>query len=130
MRRYEIEPSNSHPYEQYRGRINHFINWVFKKQHLKGDPPEITFADEKESEDMHHTGWYNHEENRMWVYTGHRNLVDILRTVAHELRHYKQGTQGRIHGHSGPGSPNERDADAEAGYLMKLYGREHPEIIE
>jgi hypothetical protein len=130
MRRYEIEPSHSHPYEQHREQIEHFINWVFKTEHLRGDPPKITFADAKESDDMHHTGWYNHDSNELYVYTGHRNLIDILRTVAHELRHYKQGTQGRIHGHSSPGSPNERDADAEAGYLMKLYGKQHPEIVQ
>ena len=130
MRHYEIEPTTSYNYEQHRERIEHFIGWVFKKEHLKGDPPEIIFADEKESKDMHHTGWYNHNTNEMYIYTGHRNLIDILRTIAHELRHYKQGTQGKIHGHSGPGSPNERDADAEAGYLMKLYGKLYPEIVQ
>jgi hypothetical protein len=130
MRHYEIEPSQSRIYDEHRGRIEHFINWVFKKENIRGEPPEIVFADEKESEDMHHTGWYNHKENRMWVYTGNRNLIDVLRTVAHELRHYKQGTEGRIHGHSPPGSKLERDADAEAGYLMKLYGQEYPEILE
>ena len=130
MRRYEIEPSASDSYEQHRERIEHFIKWVFKFEHIKGEPPDIVFADEKESQDMHHTGWYNHDTNEMYVYTGHRNLIDILRTIAHELRHYKQGTEGRIHGHSPPGSKLERDADAEAGYLMKLYGKEHPDIIE
>lgn len=130
MRHYEIEPSQSRIYDEHRERIEHFIKWVFKKENIHGEPPELVFADEKDSEDMHHTGWYNHEENRLWVYTGNRNLIDVLRTVAHELRHYKQGTEGRIHGHSPPGSKLERDADAQAGYLMKLYGAEHPEIIE
>jgi hypothetical protein len=66
----------------------------------------------------------------MWVYTGNRNLIDILRTVAHELTHRKQGLEGRIKGASPPGSKLEREADAQAGYLMKLYGAEHPEIVE
>jgi hypothetical protein len=111
-------------------RIAHFIEWVYQKENIRGPLPTITFSSEKETEDMHHTGWFNHQENTMYVYTGNRNLIDILRTVAHELKHVKQGTQGRIHGHSPPGSKLEREADAEAGYLMKLYGKEYPEIIE
>jgi hypothetical protein len=111
-------------------RINHFIDWVYKKERITAPRPRIEFSSEKDSEDMHHTGWYNAKTNTMWVYTGNRNLIDILRTIAHELRHRKQGSQGRIHGHSPPGSRLERDADAEAGYLMKLYGKEYPEIIE
>lgn len=111
-------------------RINHFIDWVYKKERINAPKPNIKLSNEKDSEDMYHTGWYNADTNTMWVYTGNRNLIDILRTIAHELRHRKQGSEGRIHGHSPPGSKLERDADAEAGYLMKLYGKEHPEIIE
>ena len=104
------------PHEQ---RVKDFIRWVYDREHIKGEPPRIIFSDQKESEDMHHTGWYNHHEHTMYVYTGNRNLIDIMRTVAHELTHVKQGTKGRIHGHSPPGSKLEREADAEAGYLMK-----------
>ena len=119
-----------------RDKINHeaeiknFINWVYDKENIKGSRPKIIFSNEKEGADMHHTGWYRDSENLMWVYTGNRNLIDILRTVAHELVHRKQGTQGRIKGPSSPGSKLEREADAEAGYLMKLYGAENPEIVE
>jgi Zn-dependent peptidase ImmA (M78 family) len=67
----------------------------------------------------------------MWIYTGNRNLIDIMRTVAHELTHRKQHEDGRINGdQSYPGSPIEQEADAVAGYLMKLYGKENPEIVE
>jgi hypothetical protein len=111
-------------------RIEHFIKWVYEKENINAPMPKIILSAEKESEDMHHTGWYRAKTNTLWVYTGHRNLIDILRTIAHELRHRKQGAQGRIKGHSPPGSKLERDADAEAGYLMKLYGKEHPEIIQ
>ena len=111
-------------------QTKHFINWVYDKKNINGPRPKIIFSDRKESPDMHHTGWYRKESNTMWVYTGNRNLIDILRTVAHELTHRKQGEQGRIHGHSPPGSKLEREADAEAGYLMKLYGAEYPEIVE
>jgi hypothetical protein len=114
----------------HEAEIKRFINWVYDKENIKGPRPKIIFSNEKESPEMHHTGWYRKDSNTMWVYTGNRNLIDILRTVAHELTHRKQGAQGRIKGHSPPGSKLEREADAEAGYLMKLYGAEHPEIVE
>jgi 5'(3')-deoxyribonucleotidase len=114
----------------HEAEIKNFINWVYDKENIKGSRPKIIFSNEKEGPDMHHTGWYRDSENLMWVYTGNRNLIDILRTVAHELVHRKQGIQGRIKGASPPGSKLEREADAQAGYLMKLYGAENPEIVE
>jgi 5'(3')-deoxyribonucleotidase len=110
--------------------INHFIDWVYDKKKIKADRPNIKFQQHKEGPDQHRTGYYEPDTNVMWVYTGNRNLVDILRTVAHELVHRKQGSEGRIKVKSPPGSKLEREADAEAGYLMKLYTKQHPEIIE
>jgi hypothetical protein len=112
-------------------KIIDFMQWCKRKLKLKQELPSIEFSDEKDSEDMHHTGYYSDHEDKLWVYTGNRNLIDILRTVAHEFTHRKQGEQGRIEAdQSYPGSPIEQEADAVAGYLMKLYGKEHPEIIE
>ena len=121
------DESSMHEHEE---RIHHFMAWCKAKLKLKQDLPEIEFSDEKDSEDMHHTGYYNDHENKLWVYTGNRNLIDILRTVAHEFTHRKQGEDGRIEGPNPPGSPLEQEADAMAGYLMKLYGKMYPEIIE
>ena len=121
------DESSMHEHEE---RIHHFMAWCKKKLKLKQELPDIEFSDEKDSEDMHHTGYYNDHENKLWVYTGNRNLIDILRTVAHEFTHRKQGEDGRIKGPNPPGSPLEQEADAMAGYLMKLYGKMYPEIVE
>ena len=123
----QVNENTMHEHEE---RIRHFMQWCKHKLKLKQPLPNIEFSDEKDSPDMHHTGYYNDHEDKLWVYTGNRNLIDILRTVAHEFTHRKQGEQGRIKGHSPPGSPLEQEADAMAGYFMKLYGKEHPEIIE
>jgi hypothetical protein len=121
------DDSSMHEHEE---RIRHFMAWCKAKLKLKQPLPDIEFSDEKDSPDMHHTGYYNNHENKLWVYTGNRNLIDILRTVAHEFTHRKQGEEGRIKGHSPAGSKLEQEADAMAGYLMKLYGKMYPEIIE
>lgn len=118
-------------YKDHEAQIRHFIRWCVKKLKITEKLPPIKFQDTKEGPDQHHTGYYNDEENYMWIYTGNRNLIDILRTVAHELTHRKQHEGGREYpGQSFPGSHIEQQGDIMAGYLMKLYGKEHPEIIE
>ena len=125
------QPVNEEADSAREQQIRDFMQWCKHKLKLKQELPSIEFSDEKDSEDMHHTGYYNNAEDKLWVYTGNRNLIDILRTVAHEFTHRKQGEQGRIEAdQSYPGSPIEQEADAVAGYLMKLYGKEHPEIVE
>jgi hypothetical protein len=124
------QPVNESSMHEHEERIHHFMAWCKAKLKLKQELPDIEFSDEKDSEDMHHTGYYNDHENKLWVYTGNRNLIDILRTVAHEFTHRKQGEDGRIEGPNPPGSPLEQEADAMAGYLMKLYGKMYPEIVE
>lgn len=127
----EARRINEDTYSNHEERILDFIDWCKDKLNIEQPLPKIKFQDEKEGPDQHHTGYYNDHKNILWVYTGNRNLIDILRTVAHELTHRKQAEQGRVsNDQSYPGSPIEQEADAMAGYLMKLYGKEYPEIIE
>lgn len=112
-------------------KILDFIDWCVDKLKIKEKLPHIKFQEEKEGPDQHHTGYYNNDTDVMWIYTGNRNLIDILRTVAHELTHRKQHEGGRTYpGQSYPGSKIEQQADVMAGILMKLYGKMYPEIIE
>jgi Zn-dependent peptidase ImmA (M78 family) len=109
--------------------IEDFIRWVCTKLMIKIEMPDITYSRDKESEDQDRTGYYNAETNHMWIYTGHRNLVDIMRTVAHELSHHKQ----KLDGHTSANTPIanlETQADMAAGMLMKIWVRKHPEIIQ
>jgi FMN phosphatase YigB (HAD superfamily) len=118
-------------YTEHEQQLRDFVQWCVKKLKIKQALPRIRFQDAKEGPDQHRTGYYDDAEDIMWIYTGNRNLIDIMRTVAHELAHRKQHEADMVHGDQAyPGSPIEQQADAVAGYLMKLYGREHPEIIE
>jgi hypothetical protein len=109
--------------------VESFINWVCDKLQITMDMPNITYSSEKESETQNRTGWYNAETNDLWVYTGHRNLVDILRTVAHELSHHKQKLDGNT-GSNTNIAELESQSDMAAGMLMKLWIRKHPEVIK
>ena len=111
--------------------VTKFIDWCAKKLELKSIP-EFEFSyDTDEAQSGHHTGRHTSGDNKCWVYVANRNLVDILRTVAHELRHVQQGDQGKIKpGASYPFSPIEKDADQWAGGIIKIFGKAHPEIFQ
>ena len=111
--------------------VQKFSAWTAKKLHLE-KTPKIEFSyDSDEAREGHHTGRHNPETGEVWVYCANRNLVDILRTVFHELTHVRQGELNMIKpGDSYPGSPIEAEADVMAGKYMKIFGKAHPEIFQ
>ena len=122
---------NESTFQEHEEQLRDFVKWCVRKLNIEQQLPQIRFQDVKEGPDQHRTGYYDDNDDIMWIYTGNRNLIDIMRTVAHELVHRKQHEDNRVHGdQSYPGSPIEQEADAVAGYLMKLYGKDNPEIIE
>lgn len=60
-----------------------------------------------------------------------RHPIDILRTLAHEYVHYKQYMEkGTYHISSRAGSPDENQANAKAGEILRKYGQLHPELFD
>ena len=69
------------------------------------------------------TAYYNNDEKLVAVYTKGRAIVDILRSVAHEMVHMKQHEDGKIKGPiKDVGGPEENEANARAGSLIKQFG--------
>lgn len=59
-----------------------------------------------------------------------RHPLDIMRTLAHELCHYKQYTQGKINQRSGEtGSSEENEANSVAGIIMRKWGKSNPNMF-
>jgi hypothetical protein len=122
---------NESTFRDHEEQLRDFVRWCVGELKIKQALPRIRFQDAKEGPDQHRTGYYDDNSDVMWIYTGNRNMIDIMRTVAHELTHRKQHEDDQVHGDQAyPGSTIEQQADAVAGYLMKLYGKLHPEIIE
>lgn len=115
--------------EERDAHIYEFIEWCYKLLNIK-NPPEFDLSyDTEEAQGNHHTG--EHSGNRIWVYVKNRNLVDILRTVIHELTHQRQTELNMIKPEdSYPGSPIEMLADMVAGKYIKVWGKKHPEIFQ
>ena len=111
-------------------QLRDFVKWTCDKLKIK-KMPRLEFQDSKESGDQKKTAHFDMQDGMIWIYTGNRNLADIMRSVAHELTHYKQDEKGQVSpDQSYPGSPIEQQADAVAGYLMKLYLDKEPGALE
>jgi hypothetical protein len=115
--------------EEREAHIYEFIEWCYKLLNIKNKPQFDLSYDTEEAQGNHHTG--SHSGNSIWVYVKNRNLVDILRTVIHELTHQRQTELNMIKPEdSYPGSPIEMLADMVAGKYIKVWGKKHPEIFQ
>lgn len=111
--------------------VEKFAKWAAEKLSLETTPEIELSYDTQEAQDGHHTGRHEAGTGKVWVYAKNRNLVDILRTVFHELVHVRQGEKDMIKpGDSYPGSPIEVMADQLAGKYIKIYGEKNRHIFQ
>jgi hypothetical protein len=76
-------------------------------------------------------GAYSPSTNQIFLDTSNRHVVDVLRTLAHELVHAKQNELGLIGPDSGnTGSDIENDANSIAGIIIRDYGKQNPSIYK
>lgn len=116
---------------QLEDEVDKFVKWTATKLHLKNIPKVVLSMDTEEAQKGHHTGSHHMGTHTVWVYAKNRNLVDILRTVFHELVHVRQDELNMIKpGDSYPGSPIEVMADMLAGKYIKIYGEKHHNIFQ
>ena len=93
--------------------------------------PKMHFAPELNTGDQPSFGMYVPDENILAVALANRHPVDILRTVAHELVHFKQNMNGELTPDSGEtGSPHENQAHEIAGVIMRNFNKRYPEYLK
>jgi hypothetical protein len=74
---------------------------------------------------------YDPNGDEVYIRAGKRHIVDIMRSVAHELIHKKQHEKGQLNNKSGmTGSPQENEANAGAGIIMRNYTKMNPSILD
>lgn len=86
--------------------------------------PKIIFINDERDARYHHSfGRFDPYRNKIFVNTWKRHTMDILRTLAHELVHFKQGLKKGAHNLDGStGSVDENQANAVAGTIMRQWG--------
>ena len=75
-------------------------------------------------------GGYGGEHIRVGVVN--RHIMDVCRTLAHELVHYRQDLNKELEGDNpgATGSPQENEANAEAAVIMRNWGKQHPDYFD
>ena len=113
--------------------LKDFIDFCCKELKIE-ELPIIKLRRDPQWPVVHKTfGRYINEKNILEVAFGQRHIMDVLRTVAHELTHrhqHERDGEKMDHTAGETGSPWENEANARAGILMRDYGRLHPELFD
>lgn len=114
--------------------VGEFIKFAKRRLELNGFPMGLKMITDSEfPKQMKSFGGYNPDNDEIFVYAGNdRNIVDVIRTLAHELVHLKQRQDGRIIGleQGKTGSDIENEANAAAGILLRDFGKRNKYLYE
>jgi hypothetical protein len=93
--------------------------------------PKMVFATKVDDTEQPTFGLYSNGDKELHVALTNRHPNDILRTVAHELTHYKQDINNELNNDSGEtGSNEENEANATAGIIMRHFNKRYPEYLK
>jgi hypothetical protein len=109
--------------------VQDFIQHVTTELGIDPVPEIHLHTDPNWSEQNQSFGRYDPESHTLNVSMPNRHVMDVLRTVAHELVHCSQNQQhGQLPDDAGKtGSDWENDANARAGVIMRDWANSHPE---
>jgi hypothetical protein len=111
--------------------LKDFVDFCVKELKIKRMPVVKLRRDPQWSVRNKTFGRYIDDAKTLEVSWGNRHIMDVLRTVAHELTHKHQHERESMPASAGEtGSKYENEANAQAGVLMRDYGRLHPELFD
>ena len=112
--------------EQNEATINDFVQFASRKLGLRNAPNVVVVPSR---ENGMTTACYSPSDGSVKVLGGNRATFDVCRSIAHELVHQMQDESGdELDGETG--SPCEDEANALAGRLIRMYGRENEAFYE
>jgi len=104
--------------------IKQHIQWVADQLGIER-MPKITLLDRPKDTTF---GQYAPDEQTIYLVTGNRHPIDVLRTLAHELTHYKQDLVDSLPPGAGEtGTDQENEANANAGIIMRDFAQDNPD---
>lgn len=113
--------------QEFKGIVHIFLPFVKKELKLK-ELPKIHFVNNpKFAKEIAAFGQI--KDHRIVIDIQGRQVMDILRTLAHELVHYSQHLKG-IKGDGGAGSYTENQANSLAGEIVRNFGEKHSSLFE
>ena len=110
--------------------VQSFVQDVVRRLGIENMPEVVLHDDPDWSKQNNSFGQYNPDTRTLHVSLVDRHLLDILRTVAHELTHCRQNELDTLPDHAGEtGSRWENQANAQAGILMRYFADANPEYF-
>ena len=109
-----------------------FIRFAAEDLELNTLPKFDFVFDNKESVERKSFGGYMPGGEHITITVKNRHIMDVCRTLAHEMVHFKQDLDKQLEdqGAGATGSPQENEANAQAAVIMRNWGRKHPELFE
>lgn len=102
-----------------------FVNFCKDQLSLKSSPP-IKFVSDTEDTTF---GYFDNDTKGIVIQNTGRHQMDVMRTVAHELVHYKQDQAYDRELNGEDGSPDENQANALAGVILRRWGQKNPTLF-
>lgn len=116
--------------EDFGPMLKSFVSFASDKLGIKS-LPNVRFK--KDSDEYNSFAAYNPASNEVSVQTKGRHPMDVCRSVAHELVHHWQNENGKIGKNiakeGSTGSPQENEANAVAGKIMRWFAQTNPDAF-
>jgi hypothetical protein len=108
-----------------------FVRFAAEDLELDSLPKFDFVFDSKTSVKHKSFGGYQPGGEHITITVTNRHINDVLRTLAHEMVHYKQDLNNELADDDAgsTGSPQENEANARAAVIMRNWGKKHPEYF-
>ena len=109
-----------------------FIRFAANHLELKSLPEFDFVFDNGRSIEQRSFGGYAPGHEHITITVKNRHIMDVCRTLAHELVHYSQDLKKELENEDAgsTGSPQENEANAEAAIIMRNWGKKHPDYFD
>jgi hypothetical protein len=116
--------------DKQKEKLDKFVKFVKDQLELK-QVPKIVIQNGRK--DLKTTANYNYnlDDKVIKVNAKNRMLVDVMRSIAHEMVHHKQYEQGRLKVKPPDiGGEIEDEANAKAGQFIKMFSKEDETLYD
>ena len=110
------------------GLIMEFCNYAADALGIKRDLVNIEIVDNRNRSGIKTTAYYDPNNHDIVIYGKDRAVVDVCRSIAHEMTHMSQMLENRIEFPvQDAGGEIEDEANAKAGEIIKLFAKSNPD---
>jgi hypothetical protein len=111
--------------------LHDFVRFAAEDLELNSLPKFDFVFDSNESIERKSFGGYQPGAEHITITVKNRHIMDVCRTLAHELVHYSQDLKNDLEDDEAgaTGSPQENEANARAAVIMRNFGKAHPDMF-